>query len=157
MHCSWHRWLLTTNIAFLKTLKPKHGHLIRILLCRLRHLNRDSPESICCSFPLRVLLADHIAQIIILIYKKTDQVHLASIIHWQDVSREHNNLKLAETLEHCCCYGDENIHSPPSFILDTPMISFCGCRHHVCWMRKQNIKNSVQNNTNTHYELNHQP
>ena len=96
---------------------PQNRHLIKIILCRFRSMNCNSPESVWSSSPLRLPLADHTAQTIILTHKKTDQGHLANIMNWQDVSREQRSrssslcLKLVETVSKYCCYSDENIYS----------------------------------------------
>lgn len=77
MGCSWYTCLLTTNTASLYTAKPKHGRLIRILLCRCRYerdVNHDVPLNMCCSSPWREPAASHMVLSTILTSKTIRQV-----------------------------------------------------------------------------------
>lgn len=77
MGCSCYTCLLTANPASLYTAKPKHGRLIRILLCRCRYehdVNRDTPENMCCSSLWRQPAASHMVQTVILTSKTTRHV-----------------------------------------------------------------------------------
>lgn len=110
MDCSWYRWLVTTNTASLNTVKPKHGHLIRILLCRCRYkqeMNHDSPKNMWCSSPPEA--ASGWSHSIILTY--TLLPLCIGRIYTQSGGEEHPACVFrisSHSWAHCCCNRTEN-------------------------------------------------